>query len=108
MQLAPGFAAQNVAEQSLPRARRGGVGGEGVEQGDGKGTLKIKTVWIVLVVSEVIEQLQPKLLHAPVGPTRLMTPLKKHWTRASCGQTMLNLLGMKLAMLVQGTTETAL
>lgn len=37
-----------------------------------------------------------------------MTPLKKDLTGVSCGQGMLTLLGMKLAMLVQGTDETAL
>ena len=41
VQLAPGFAAQNVAEQSLPGAGGGGVGGEGAAQSDGKGTLKV-------------------------------------------------------------------
>ena len=41
VQLAPGFAAQNAAEQSLPGVGGGGVGGEGAEQSDGKGTLKV-------------------------------------------------------------------
>ena len=41
VQLAPGFAAQNAVEQSLPGAGGGGVGGEGAAQGDGKGTLKV-------------------------------------------------------------------
>ena len=74
MQLAPGFAAQNAAEQSLPGVG-GGVGGEGAEQDDGKGTLKVKLVATVWVVSELIEQLQPNELHDPVGPIPLHGPV---------------------------------
>ena len=68
VQLAPGFAAQNAVEQSLPGVGGGGVGGEGAEQDEGKGTLKVKLVATVCVVSELIEQLQPNELHHPVGP----------------------------------------
>lgn len=39
VQLAPGFAAQNAAEQSLLGAGGGGVGGE--QSLDGRGTLKV-------------------------------------------------------------------
>ena len=34
VQLAPGFAAQTVAEQPVPGVGGGGVGGEGAEQGE--------------------------------------------------------------------------
>ena len=75
VQLAPGFAAQNAAEQSLPGVGGGGVGGEGAEQDDGKGTLKVKLVATVWVVLELIEQLQPNELHDPVGPIPLHGPV---------------------------------
>ena len=75
VQLAPGFAAQNAVEQSLPGVGGGGVGGEGAEQDDGKGTLKVKLVATVWVVLELIEQLQPNELHDPVGPIPLHGPV---------------------------------
>ena len=49
-----------------------------------------------------------KTLALGVYPEVSLKKVEKLTRNVSCGQRMLNLLGMKLAVLVQGTTETAL